>query len=660
MDRFAFVAGVLLALAICFDVTAQPPPERADILAADTPRTTAFGTRFVAPKGWAIRTDGNAIVLAAPEGNAHVAIIDVRNSDADAALAAAWALYRPGSAPSPEDARDRPARDGWDQVRLYEYAAPAKEQRTTYARALRKDDRWTVAIVDLPDAVAEKRDTQLEVIFGKLLPPGFERETFAGKKAHRLDAARIAALSGFIEAARKDSDIPGVALGLVQDGRVVFEGGFGVRESGKPATVDADTLFIIASNTKPLTTLMLAKLVDAGRFDWDTPVTSLWPAFRLGDSDTTKQVRVKHLICACTGLPRQDMEWLFQGDVATPASMMQVLSTVQPTSAFGELYQYSNLLAAAGGYLGGHVLHPDLELGAAYDDAMQTLVFDPLGMRATTFDYARAQAGNHAAPHGFTVDGKIVRADMDLNYTGLPMRPDGAAWSNVHDLLRYVQMELAAGLLPNGRRYISEEALLARRVPQVAEGSDETYGMGLKTDGIWGIPVLHHGGTMIGYRADMIWLPDHGVGAVILINSDSGSSLRAGFRRRLLEVLFDGKPEAADQMAAWAKQSKAGLAAARKTLVVPAEAAESRRLSAHYRNAALGDIDVRRDGTTTVFDFGGWDSEMATRRDDDGTLAFISISPGEEGFEFVVDDAADTRRLVLRDAQHEYVFAPVP
>ena len=92
MDRFAFVAGVLLALSISFDVTAQPPPERADILAADTPRTTAFGTRFVAPKGWAIRTDGNAIVLAAPEGNAHVAIIDVRNSDADAALAAALSL----------------------------------------------------------------------------------------------------------------------------------------------------------------------------------------------------------------------------------------------------------------------------------------------------------------------------------------------------------------------------------------------------------------------------------------------------------------------------------------------------------------------------------------------------------------------------------------
>ena len=124
----------------------------------------------------------------------------------------------------------------------------------------------------------------------------------------------IAQLTELIETAREEFDIPGVALGLIQDGEVVFEGGFGVRELGRPEPVDADTLFNIASNGKALTTLMLARLVEAGRFDWDTPVASIWPEFRLGDLETTRQVRVRHLVCACTGMPRQDYEWLFEGD----------------------------------------------------------------------------------------------------------------------------------------------------------------------------------------------------------------------------------------------------------------------------------------------------------------------------------------------------------
>ena len=79
----------------------------------------------------------------------------------------------------------------------------------------------------------------------------------------------------------------------------------------------------------------------------------------------------------------------------TPADTLVTLASMQPTSAFGEMFQYSNLLAAAAGLVGGHVAFPQLELGAAYDKAMQTRVFDPLGMNATTFDYAVALRGNH-------------------------------------------------------------------------------------------------------------------------------------------------------------------------------------------------------------------------------------------------------------------------
>ena len=106
-------------------------------------------------------------------------------------------------------------------------------------------------------------------------------------------------------------------------------------------------------------------------------MTTLLPTFKLGDAETTKQVRVRHLICACTGLPRQDLEWLFEYEGVTPASALATLGTMQPTSKFGELFQYSNPMAGAAGFTGGHVLYPKMELGAAYDKAMQVEVFDP-------------------------------------------------------------------------------------------------------------------------------------------------------------------------------------------------------------------------------------------------------------------------------------------
>ena len=94
-------------------------------------------------------------------------------------------------------------------------------------------------------------------------------------------------------------------------GKVVIAEGFGVRQLGRSEKVDSGTLFMIGSNTKAMTTLLLAKLVDEAKVTWDTPVTNLLPSFRLGNADTTRQVNVKHLICACTGLPRQDMEMIF-------------------------------------------------------------------------------------------------------------------------------------------------------------------------------------------------------------------------------------------------------------------------------------------------------------------------------------------------------------
>ena len=647
-------ARTIACLLVVTSCTRAQDSATSEPLTADTPKQTTAGATFIAPSGWTFSVRGPATILAPPEGDSHIALVDVRAPTADSAVALAWTAYMPEHTWPLRVATPQPDQDGWSDRRNYSYQTSPNEKRGVVIFAQRAGDVWTVVVYDMSDATGEKRLAAVQLIFDRLLPKGYTRESFAGRKAATLDAARLARLSAFTEQAMRQLGIPGVAVGIVQDGKVVFADGFGVRELGKPEKPDGNTLFMVASNTKALTTLMLAKLVDAGRFGWETPVTSLLPSFKLGDSATTRQVLVKHLICACTGLPRQDLEWLFEFKNATPASALRTLGTMQPSSKFGEMFQYSNPMAAAAGYTGGHVAFPNLELGAAYDEAMRTLVFAPLGMTSTTFNYSRALAGNHASPHAPDIDSKASVAAMDINYSVIPVRPAGAAWSSVRDMLKYISMELAEGRLPDGTQYIRRETLLARRAPYVPIGKEATYGMGLMVDTKYGAPVVHHGGDLIGFHSDMMWLPEQHVGAVVLTNGNPGWVLRDVFQRKLLEVLFDGRDEADADVASQAKNWYAQLAADRRLLTVPADAGESARLARHFHNAALGDIDVRREGGRTVFDFGEFRSQVATRKNPDGSISFITIAPGIVGFEFVVSDGG--KRLTARDAQHEYVF----
>ena len=425
---------------------------------------------------------------------------------------------------------------------------------------------------------------------------------------------------------------------------------------GKPDPVDADTLFLAASNTKAMTTLLVAELVDEKKLRWDQPVTEVYPDFKLGDAETTRQVLIKHLVCACTGLPRQDFEWLFNYATATPATSLASLAAMQPTSRFGEVFQYSNVMAGAAGYVGAHVLRPNQELGAAYDAVMQSKVFGPLGMTRTTFDFALAMNGNFASPHGDDVDGNTLPARMDNNYSVVPLRPAGGMWTSARDLSQYLLMELALGTLPDGTRLVSKEELLERRKPQVPVGEDSAYGMGLTIETRYGIPVVHHGGSLFGYKSDMIFLPDHGVGAVVLANADTGGFLTGLLRRRLLEVLFDGRPEAVEQAKVTRAQRIANIAKARERLVVPADAAAVGKLAASYISPALGTLRVRTADGATIFDLGNWHSAVASRRNDDGTTSFISTDATIRGFNFVVGEKDGKRALIIRDAQHEYAF----
>lgn len=647
------VLGLLLGIGM---TVLSAPAFAGEPLQADTHLTTSSGATFTGPTGWRVTVGANKNVLDPPEADSHLVLVDVQAENADAAVAAAWKSYRPDAKRPLRITTPQAPYNGWEERRVYSYETSPNEKAVVYALTRRAGQDWVVVIVEASQATFEKRNAAFSLTIASLRPKGYQRETFTGKKAHPLDAGRIAVLGAFVQSLMQQYGIPGVGLSLIDNGKVVFAGGFGVRELGKPDPVDADTLFIAASNTKAMTTLLLAELVDEHKVRWDQPVTELYPQFRLGDAETTRQVLVKHLICACTGMPRQDFEWLFNFGAATPLSSLGSLGAMQPTSRFGEIYQYSNLMAAAAGYVGASVIAPGKELGAAYDEAMRAKVFGPLGMTRTTFDFRTALGGNSASPHDLDIDGKPAVARQDINYSIVPVRPAGGMWTSASELAKYIEMELALGQLPDGTRLVSKENLLERRKGQVQAGEDTTYGMGLIVNTTYGIPVVSHGGSMFGYKSDMIFLPDHGVGAVILTNADSGGYLTGLVRRRLLEVLFDGGPEAVEQAEVLNKQRLANRAKWRERLVVPADAAEAGKLATHYASPALGELRVRRQDGATVFDLAKWSSAVATRRNDDGTLSFITIDPSVDGFNFVVGEREGKRALIIRDAQHEYAF----
>ena len=166
--------------------TAPSTPER---LSADSPRTTTAGNTFVGPSGWTLVQRGNATILEAPEGGSFVAIVDVTAPDADAAVASAWTAYKPDAKWPLKAVTPIADRDGWTNRRGYLYQTSPNERRDVSADVRRANDIWTVTILDVAQDVGGKRGAQIALIYGRFLPKGQQRETFAGKKAHPLTTA---------------------------------------------------------------------------------------------------------------------------------------------------------------------------------------------------------------------------------------------------------------------------------------------------------------------------------------------------------------------------------------------------------------------------------------------------------------------------------------
>lgn len=651
--RWVLVAAVTLALAAAGITSAQTSTPSGGLL-------TAAEASFKSPDDWKVDRTDALVRVVAPEGDVSLTIVDVGTaSDAAAATVAAWRIAQPEFARTIRLSTPQPAREGWNETVQTDYETSPNEKRVIVGIAFRHDKHWTVLLLDGAYATLGKRSAAVNTMLDSMRPVGYRPETFVGLTPHKLDPARIAALKKFLSDSMSSLRIPGIGFAFIQDGKIIDEGGLGVRELGKQGRVDANTRFMIASNTKGMTTLLLAQLVDQGKLRWDEPVIDAYPGFRLADPATTRSILVRHLVCACTGMPRQDMEWIMTGGLKTPASRVAaLLATMKPTSGFGEMYQYSNLLAAEAGYVAGHVIYPGMEVGAAYDRAMRERIFGPLGMRSTTFDKKIALTGNHAAPHGDDFNGKVAVGSYEASDSIYFARPAGGAWSTAHDLALYALDELNEGKLDGSGRLLSPANLLARRNRGVSAGEGKTYGMGLENNERYGVRVISHGGAMPGYMTNWMIIPEAGIGVVILTNANNGRVLIDGaFMRRLLELVYDGKPEAEGDIEGAAKALAADAAADRKRLTVPADPAAVARLAERYSSPELGRIHIRRTGGL-VFDFGSFSSPIVTRRNPDGTTSFVMTDPVLTGWSLTSKPMGKYDALVMRDAQHEYVYLP--
>lgn len=626
---------------------------------------TKVSVQYQEPAGWAKTVQGNQTTFVAPEQDLSLVVVAVTAAnDAEEAALIAWKAHDPDFSRKVRINLPEAKKGGWDAIRSIEYQTSISEELLAYAGVYQLGGQWQVLLFDGNYATYAKRSAAVRAMSQSFEIAGYQPEDLSQRTAQKLSPEKISALLTFVEESAKALNIPGVGVAVIEDGKVLFEGGVGIKSIATQQPVTKDTAFMVASNTKGMTTLLLAKLVEMGKLNWDDQVVSHYPDFKLGDDKTTQSVLIKHLVCACTGLPRKDLSWVFNSgpNVSATVTFDDLANTV-PTSHFGELFQYNNQMASAAGYVAAHILFPEMEIGAAYDKAMQQHVFEPLQMKNTSFSFAQALAGDVASPHGVDLAGNTQLIPQStthgFNHTVTPYRPAGAAWSTPSDMIKYVQNELSEGVSPDGKRLFSASAVLKRRESTVATGADSSYGMGLSSVKIGGIDIVEHGGSLAGYLSNFMAIPSANVGAVILTNSDEGYALLKPFTRRMIELLYDAEPQAQNQVTVTAETNALNAGKLREEVTYPAAPDVVAKLAHRYRSPELGNLTVTQTNGEVVLDPGVWQTAIASKISPDGSVSLVAIAPFLLGVELVVGESAGLSTLSVIDSQHTYTFTEV-
>ncbi|MBV8516219.1 MAG: serine hydrolase [Acidobacteria bacterium] len=331
--------------------------------------------------------------------------------------------------------------------------------------------------------------------------------------------------------------IPGAAIAIVQNDRVIYANGYGVKDFTTNALVTSDTLFQIASTSKAFTTAALAMLVDEKKLSWDDPVREHLEYFRLADECASSQVTIRDLVTHRTGLSRHDELW--DNTPLTREDVVRRIGFVPLSKPFRTEYQYQNIMFIAAGEVVTHAS------GMRWDDFVKTRIFQPLQMTRTVTSDADWAASDHA--NGFRYDFTTERVTPQQPIDTTTIGAGGAIKSSAHDMANWIRFQLAQGFFDN-RQLVSAEGLGETKTPQTVirldgltrDTNPETqllsYAMGWNVQDYRGELLVSHAGALNGFRTHVDLLPRRNIGFVILSNLGRGMALVA-LRNTLIDML---------------------------------------------------------------------------------------------------------------------------
>ena len=411
--------------------------------------------------------------------------------------------------------------------------------------------------------------------------------------------AQQAPLTGFdeyVQKAMKDWEVPGMAIAVVKDDKVVFAKGYGVRKIGDATPVDEKTLFAIGSSSKAFTAAALATLVDEGKLKWDDRVSKYLPDFETYDPYVTRELTIRDLLTHRSGLERGDMLWY--GTDNSREEILRRTRFIKPTWSLRSTFGYQNLMYLAAGQVVAKVT------GQSWDDYVTQRIFGPLGMSSTSTSIKAFKTDNVAAPHGKMEDKVQAIAWRNIDNIG----PAGSINSNVVDMAQWLRLQLAQGTY-QGQKIFSSTTAAEMHMPQTvmrieglykilySEAHFLNYGMGWFLSDYKGRKLVEHGGAIDGMRAGVAMLPEEKLGVVILTNMN-GSVVSVPLMYRIFDAYL-GTPQKdwsgdflkqlkplTDQAAAAEKKAEAE----RVTGTSPSHALPN--YVGTYRNDLYGDVKV--------------------------------------------------------------------
>lgn len=619
------------------------------------------------PAGWTAEPRDGYVVLHDPEGDITVTAIVVPGTDATRGIADAWAIVEPGfdATPPPNGVQTVPSNPGIDETVVITYDLGQTSGRVRQAVGQRVGSQVYVMIFQGSLQAAVRRAAQINVIASGFTITSLSAVNLAGVIPRRFSGELVTAFETYAQDLLRRSDVPGMAVAVVQGGQIVYEKGFGVTELGGQQPVTPDTLMMIGSVGKSLTTLMMATEVDDGLFTWNTPVISLYPSFAVADPELTRQITMRHLVCACSGVPRRDLELLFNARTLTPEAVIASLRDFAFYTGFGETFQYSNQMVAAAGYIAAAVASTERgDLQRAYADQLRQRVLEPAGMTRTTLDFDQVRADpNAATPHGATLDFAYAPLSLDLEATLLPVAPAGAHWSTANDMARYLLTEIQQGIAPGGQRVVSEANLLETWKPQVAVDAETSYGLGWLVGSYKGVKMIFHGGNTLGFSSDLAFLPDVGLGIVVLANGQGANLLTEGLRYRLLELVYDQPAEFEKTITYAEEQGAKAQAELRAQLAETMDITSVRPFLGTYVNPALGEITLSLVGDALVLDAGEFQTALRVlKASPEGGAGFLAADPPVAGLVVTLRRADDGQpSVVIRSPSgfEEYTFEAI-